>query len=432
MKKFLLPILMLLAMVGTSKAQTNALTVDNIDLPQNYEATLTVNFQVDADYTYTGYQFNLQLPDDLEFLMKKVKEKNPETGEFEEKEVPVFTMGSCHAEDHGVTANFSEGLMKVAALSISSAPLTGTSGVLLTFTIKPKTSSLQVGKTYTGTIKDIILVPVVGVKQNLAESNFTVTIGEPADLRTVLDENSTTAPEAATGVDVRVNRTIKAGNWSTICLPFAMTGDQVKAAFGNDVSIADFKGYDSESDVTEEGGDIVSMSIHFDNVSPNEGLLANRPYIIKVSSDITDFTVDNVDINPDEDNAYIESNNGKSGNRKVVYYGFYGTYKAETTVDELYLFLNSNKFYYSNGSTKMKAFRAYFYFDDVLTAVEEGAPARVFLSIDGESTKIDAHTMEPIETGKVYNIAGQYVGEGEDMNRLPNGIYIVNGKKVIK
>ena len=425
MKKFLLPILMLLAMVGTSKAQTNAFTVGDINLPQNSEATLTVSFQFDAADTYTAYSFNLQLPAELEFVM--------DTSEGAEPTDVAYIKGECHTASHTITANLSEGMVKVGVLSGGSKTLKGTSGDLLTFTIKPKTSSLQVGKTYTGTISDIILVPVEGEKQNLAESNFTVTIGEPLDFRTVLDENSTTPPTAATGVDVRVKRTINAGNWSTICLPFAMTGDQVKAAFGNDVAIAYFKGYDSESDITKEGDDIVSMSIHFDNVSPNEGLLANKPYIIKVSSDITDFTVDNVDINPDEDNAYIESNNGRSGNRKVVYYGFYGTYKAETTVEELYLFLNSNKFYYSNGSTKMKAYRAYFYFDDVLTAVDDkGASARVFLSIDGESTKIDARTMEPIETGKVYNIAGQYVGEGEDMNRLPKGIYIVNGKKVIK
>jgi len=425
MKKFLLPILMLLAMVGTSKAQTNAFTVGDINLPQNSEATLTVSFQFDAADTYTAYSFNLQLPAELEFVM--------DTSEGAEPTDVAYIKGECHTASHTITANLSEGMVKVGVLSGGSKTLKGTSGDLLTFTIKPKTSSLQVGKTYTGTISDIILVPVEGAKQNLAASNFTVTIGEPLDFRTVLDENSTTPPTAATGVDVRVKRTINAGNWSTICLPFAMTGDQVKAAFGNDVAIADFKGYDSESDITKEGDDIVSMSIHFDNVSPNEGLLANKPYIIKVSSDITDFTVDNVDINPDEDNAYIESNNGRSGNRKVVYYGFYGTYKAETTVEELYLFLNSNKFYYSNGSTKMKAYRAYFYFDDVLTAVDDkGASARVFLSIDGESTKIDARTMEPIETGKVYNIAGQYVGEGEDMNRLPKGIYIVNGKKVIK
>ena len=53
------------------------------------------------------------------------------------------------------------------------------------------------------------------------------------------------------------------------------------------------------------------------------------------------------------------------------------------------------------------------------------------MSFDDETTKIDARTMEPIETGKVYNLAGQYLGELESSDHLPKGVYIVNGKKKI-
>ena len=95
------------------------------------------------------------------------------------------------------------------------------------------------------------------------------------------------------------------------------------------------------------------------------------------------------------------------------------------------LFISDDKFYYSTGKTKEKAFRGYFNVKELLNP----SNARIILNIngnDGESTKIDARTMEAIETGKVYNMAGQCVGEGEDLNRLPKGIYIVNGKKIIK
>lgn len=53
-------------------------------------------------------------------------------------------------------------------------------------------------------------------------------------------------PEAAEGVNVRVKRTIKANEWSTLVLPFAMTAEQVKSAFGNDVQLADFTGVETE------------------------------------------------------------------------------------------------------------------------------------------------------------------------------------------
>ena len=419
MKKILLPILMLLAVVGTSKAQTNALSVADIDLPKNYEASLIVSFQLDAADTYTGYSFNLELPSDLEFVM-------------DEGTNVAFTKGGCHADNHGVTANLDEGLVKVAALSLSSKPLTGTSGTLLTFTIKPK-SALTVGQTFTGTIKDILIVPVEGEKKSLANSTFTITIGEDADLRTILDENSTTAPEAATGVDVRVKRTITANHWSTICLPFDMTGAQVKSAFGDDVVLCDFKGYDPDSDVTLDGENVVGIEIHFENINISDGLSANRPYIIKVSSTINEFTADGVNLNPVEDEAYIEYDNGKSGSRRQVYSGFYGTYKAGVILQKNSLFLNDNKFYYSKGNTGIKAFRAYFDVLDVLTDVENAA-ARVKMSItdgNGNTTNIDPRTMTTMESGKVYNMNGQYVGEVEDANSLPKGIYIVNGKKKV-
>ena len=118
----------------------------------------------------------------------------------------------------------------------------------------------------------------------------------------VLDEASTTAPEAATGVDVRVKRTIRADEWSTICLPFAMTEAQVKSAFGDEAQLADFTGYEVTEDDDEN---IVGIVVNFDDVDISEGLEANHPYIIKVATDVSEFAVDGVDIVPDEDKIVL-------------------------------------------------------------------------------------------------------------------------------
>lgn len=77
---------------------------------------------------------------------------------------------------------------------------------------------------------------------------------------------------AETNANVRVRRTIKAGEWNTICLPFAMTAEQVKGAFGNDVQIGDFNDYEFDGDV---------ISVKFRNATAIE---ANHPYIIKVAT----------------------------------------------------------------------------------------------------------------------------------------------------
>jgi len=405
MKKIIISLLMLLASAGSLMAQ-NKLTVADITLPQNGEATLTVNFQFGAADTYTGYSFNLELPEQLAFAM-------------EEGTDVAYQKGDCHDASHSVTANLSDGMVKVAGLSLSSKPLQGTEGVLLQFTIKPA-AELTVGQTFTGSIKDILIVPVEGTKQNLEAGTFTVTIGEPADTRTMLDENATALPAEQTGVDVRVKRTIKAGEWSTICLPFAMTAEQVRAAFGDDAVVADFKGTDPEFD---EADNLTAIKANFTAVSAIE---ANHPYIIKVTEAVEEFTADGVSIEPDEDGACVEFDNGKTGSRRVVYSGFYGTYRAGTVLQENTLFLSENSFWYSDGATQMKGFRAYFDFLDVLDG-EPGDRIAIILNGNDTTTGVDNAVHPKSTNNSIYDLQGRRVDESQ----AKKGIYILDNKKIM-
>ena len=245
----------------------------------------------------------------------------------------------------------------------------------------------------------------------------TVTIGEPADTRTVLDEASIVAPEAATGVDVRVKRTIRADEWSTICLPFAMTEAQVQAAFGSDVQLADFTGYEVEED---GDGIVAGLSVNFSDVDAIE---ANHPYLIKVSAAVSEFTVDGVDVDPEEEPTVATVKRTRK-----QWSEFIGTYAANTAVPEKTLFLSGNKFYYSTGATKMKAFRGYFDFYDVLTEVDESY-AKVRFFIDDTAAEIEG-IGGVMQTGAVYSVSGVRMGTADRLKTLPRGLYIVNGKKV--
>ena len=232
----------------------------------------------------------------------------------------------------------------------------------------------------------------------------------------VLDETSTTAPEAATGVDVLVKRTIKADVWSTICLPFAMTAAQVEKAFGTleeDVFLADFTGVSVDDDD--------NICVNFtDEVSAIE---ANHPYLIKVNDAVSEFTVENVNINPEE-KPIVE----RGTSRK--WKSFIGTYVANTTVPNLCLFLNDNKFYYSNGTTQMKGYRGYFNFFDILPEVAEELEAKIRLVFDGWSTTINELSTSNVQKGTIYNMNGQLIGMDIDINNLPKGVYMIDGKKV--
>ena len=264
----------------------------------------------------------------------------------------------------------------------------------------------------TAKLKEIAFATASG-EDNFADVNISITIGEPDDPRTILDETSTTAPEAATGVDVRVRRTIKAGEWSTICLPFDMSEAQTKEAFGYEVQLGDFTGYKT---VEDEDGNIVGISIGFDNATSIE---ANHPYIIKVSQDVTEFTADGVDIDPEEEPTVATVKRTKKQWSEMI-----GTY-VPMTIESQMLFLSGNKFWYSTGLTKTKGYRAYFDFYDVLTEVENAYSSRISFSFIEETTGI--RTMDRQATGDVLT----YDLQGRSVKKPAKGLYLRNGKKVI-
>ena len=115
---------------------------------------------------------------------------------------------------------------------------------------------------------------------------------------------------------------------------------------------------------------------------------------------------------------------------RYLYNSFVGTYVENTEVPELSLFLNGNKFWYSTGATKMKAFRAYFSFYDVLTEVLE-AESKIRFVVDDEVTSIDGIPSAADKMGAVYNLNGQLMGIDVDLNSLPAGVYIKNGQKIV-
>ena len=397
MKKILFSMMAFLASSGIAIGQ-NALTVGNFTLPQN-GGTMRVTLTLAEKNVYTGYQFKIETPDGMGYVT-------------DQEDDVACTLGTGHSNSHSATAHWNEAtrLLTVGVSSTSSALLSGQTIIL---DIPMSATSASVGTTHNFNITGIDFIKQENAtKVSLSDVPFTVTIGEPADTRTILDETSTVTPAAVNGVDVRVRRTINANDWSTICLPFAMTEAQTKEAFGNDVQLANMTSWSPEENGNE---DIVGINVVFTSVTAIE---ANHPYIIKVSSPITEFTVDNVNIDPEEE-PYVKVGN-KASNRGWMT----GTYVANFTVPENNLFLSGGKFWYSKGNTKMKAFRAHFEFADVLTSVESSAP--VFMTFENGTTGIsEMGNVRGVENDAFYNLKGQRVMSPA------KGLYIKNNKKVI-
>ncbi len=241
----------------------------------------------------------------------------------------------------------------------------------------------------------------------------------------VLDENDTEWPGTYTGVNVKVLRTISANNWNTICLPFDMSEEQCKAAFGDDVQLASFNGYQYDEDVNPN-----FINVQF---TPATTITKNVPCIIKVSTAIAHddgFSLEGVDIEPAAEADLFK----EVGDGTMV-----GTYVNNTElveknsrgkVTKQYLFLNGNNFYYATASTKpMKGYRAFFDFTDEISDKALSSGVKFIFALENEPTAIDGvASAEPIKG--VYTVSGVKVAE-DSLEGLPKGIYIVNGKKVL-
>ena len=251
---------------------------------------------------------------------------------------------------------------------------------------------------------------------------------EENDGRIHLAETDTSLPAYTAGEkgDITMARTINAGEWSTIVLPFNLTRANATKAFGADVQFATFSGFEVDYGDDEENVTPLAITLKFDSYTiPARGNLAGGiPVLIKTGKNISEIKLDGVTMVRTVTNVETTDD----------YYGFPGKFIGtfvKTTVPEDGLFLSGNKFWYSVGKTNIKAFRGWFELGAVLNK-ESDFGANLNFVIDGTPTSIDGIPCNMmVRKGDVYTIQGQYVGHDVDMKRLPSGIYIVDGKKMV-
>ena len=382
-------------------ANAQTVTVSDVEALPGETVSFTLNLTGGKADTYTAMQFDVQFP----------ATGFSTTGDYEVSKLWKNATSTIGAVDASGVAT----IPVASSEAISAADVEGLLSV--SFTVG---NDVAIGE-YDVTLTNLWFGYGTSSKDYLSDVTFKVNV--VARHNVVLDENSTTAPEAATDVNVRVLRTINAGNWSTICLPFAMSEDQVKAAFGNDVQIADFTGYVTSKDADEN---IVGITVNFEAVTAIE---ANHPYIIKVTSPITEFTVNDVTIDPEDPCVSFGWTTGSGKNKVYHPNDFKGTYVADFDIysDAVSypLFLSENMFYYATENTQhMNAFRGYFDFDDYLAEAEPAV--RMLIFVDGEETRIEGLSTTEAE-GIIYDLNGRKVSKPQQ-----HGVYIVNCMKVLK
>ena len=198
---------------------------------------------------------------------------------------------------------------------------------------------------------------------------------------------------------VELTRTIGAGKWSTIVLPFDIASTDIEEIFGTGTSVAEL------SSTTEN-------TLSFSTTLTDSEMKANQPYAIKVATDFSSQTINGVT---------IESG---TTTQTVNNWDFVGTYTSGNIPEGSYFF-SANQLYRADDETNtIKPFRAYFTPEDTAGARE------VNFVIDGdEHTAVGRiyadGTMETIADGQFYDLQGRRVA------KPTQGLYIVNGKLIV-
>lgn len=398
MNKMKLYVACLLLVSAGGQAAADGLSVNSLSIRRGGTANLEIVLESETAL-YKTFQMDIELPEGLRFVRKELTSQPTTMSSPRLEAINPVVNGNVLSDQHA----------RLAVYSSTATPLAAGSDLLISVQVSAD-ENLSLGDLAGGRVYAIEFSTTGNVATHFDEVAFTADVTNLM----ILDENSTTLPEEAEGVNVRVLRSIRADAWNSICLPFDMTEAQVKAAFGGDVKLGDFTSWSSEED-DDEG--IVGIAIRFEAVT---AIAANHPYIIKVAAPVSEFTVDGVDV-------IVEAEPKVQVGKKSAERGyFYGTY-TKTTVPEECLFLSSNRFWYSTGSSPIKGYRGYFELKDVLDAYYSGGEAKVLMLIEDDPDGLQMVNSKPLD-GNYYDLQGRKMPNG----KLPKGIYIVNGNKVLK
>lgn len=219
-------------------------------------------------------------------------------------------------------------------------------------------------------------------------------------------------------VTIENRGTLHAGEWNMMCLPFKLSAAGYKKAFGEDVKVAELTGV-----TKSEGGELVSFNLAY--INEKNGMKAATPYLIKPSKEIpmADVTFEGVKVSA----KTTEEQATGDVNCKLI-----GTLQP-TILDKGHQQLvlkarNELQYMAPNSTTPMQACRAYFELTGTVAAAKNFS-----FSIDGETTGvkvIDVNAPSASTNTRVYNMNGQLVGTS--VENLPQGIYVIAGKKVVK
>ena len=233
------------------------------------------------------------------------------------------------------------------------------------------------------------------------------------------------------------------GKWYTMCLPFDMTAQQLKSAYGSKVEVVEFSGVEVEAKPNRDK--IITLKFK----QPVTETKAHHPYMIHPAlhkGTTTGVKTTIVGITKQEEKQESLDAQKVVKDADGITYTFIGNYDKIKPLQQYsyYYYSGDDETTYKNGFYKWVNLNSGTwtpYTACILMNKDNGANAKPAISyymetIDGQTTAIGDLPVMPInhetKQGKIYTVTGQLIQQGTlNLKTLPRGLYIVNGKKYI-
>ncbi len=214
------------------------------------------------------------------------------------------------------------------------------------------------------------------------------------------NEDNTNLP-VLMGSDITLKKTFVANQWNTLCLPFALSAEQLTSLFGEDSRVAALSNIDAST-----------SSFFFSSITT--GTEAGKPYLVFPTKDINDpIELTGIDLVCEE--ATSETHEG------FAFCGLLAPMSTTADGKTFYLLGDNYNLKKATEEENMPALGAYF------TVPEETTDALLF--IDNISTDIRTVGNQKLHDNiQSFDLQGRHV----NMSQTKKGIYIKSGKKFVK
>lgn len=254
-----------------------------------------------------------------------------------------------------------------------------------------------------------------------------------ADVLSLTDAYPFFTPESFQAASASYSRTFTTGNkrkvgggWQSVALPFAVStvkdGDETISWFKNPDDDASFWVYQLDG---EKSGDYDTYDLNF-TYNNSESMDANKPYIMAVPDDSwagADFSLVGKTLIFGGENVTV--NKAVPTVVETDHFKFVGTYVAAVGLEGVYVLDAAGKSFVS-GVSDVQPFNAYI---QPKNGVSAGSNIKLNFGDDFVTAIKGVHTNEA--SGIVYDLQGR-TKSTKGIKTLPKGIYIMNGKKVLK